>query len=100
MTTSDLTALLAERGIRLSLRLVVDAPRGALTEEIRAALVEHKPALIHHVAFDLAAWIEHSRRLMENPETDLSAIAEGFTFDDPDDLAEAEARRWEKGEPA
>jgi hypothetical protein len=34
------------------------------------------------------------------PETDLSAIVNGFAFDDPEDLAEAEARQWEKGQPA
>jgi hypothetical protein len=33
-------------GVRLSLRLVVDAPAGVMTEELRAALGCHKPALL------------------------------------------------------
>jgi hypothetical protein len=51
MTLDDLTATLDMVGVRLSLRLVVDAPRGVLTPEIltpeiKAALQAHKPALL------------------------------------------------------
>jgi hypothetical protein len=55
MTPTDLCCLLAERDIKLSIRLVVDAPAGAVTEELRAALVEQKPALVHHLARE-ALW--------------------------------------------
>lgn len=51
-------------------------------------------------SFDLAAWIKQSRRLMDHPMTDLSSISDGFDLTDPEDAAEAEARRWEKGQPA
>ncbi|QEH34272.1 hypothetical protein OJF2_28070 [Aquisphaera giovannonii] len=46
MTLYELTEALAARGIELSLRLVVDAPRGAVTDELRAALAIHKPHLL------------------------------------------------------
>ncbi len=37
-------------GTRLSLRLVVDAPRGVLDGQTREALAEHKPALMVSLA--------------------------------------------------
>jgi hypothetical protein len=46
MTLPDLMVALETLGVKLSLRLVVDAPRGALTEEMRTALVAHKPMLL------------------------------------------------------
>ena len=52
MTVQSLMRLCAELGIELALkgdnndRLVVDAPKGALTEPLRQALTEHKAALI------------------------------------------------------
>ncbi len=52
MTVQSLMRLCAELGIELTLkgdnndRLVVDAPKGALTEPLRQALTQHKPALI------------------------------------------------------
>lgn len=52
MTVQSLLRLCAELGIDLALkgdnndRLVVDAPKGALTEALREALTEHKAALI------------------------------------------------------
>src|SRR5438094_153374 len=45
MTLEALTATLAELGVKLSIRLVVDAPRGVMTPEISAALQAHKTAL-------------------------------------------------------
>jgi TubC N-terminal docking domain len=50
MTLDALTATLAERGVNLSLRLVVDAPTGALTSEIKTALKAHKPDLVARLA--------------------------------------------------
>jgi hypothetical protein len=46
MTCSELQSHLDLLGVRLSLRLVVDSPAGALTPEVRAALVSHKNTLL------------------------------------------------------
>src|SRR4051794_10285573 len=49
MTTADLVVLARTYGILLEARgekLFVDAPAGALTPELRSALVRHKPALL------------------------------------------------------
>jgi hypothetical protein len=50
MSLPELALILAERGIGLTLRLVVDAPRGALTPDVRDALEEHKPMLLMGLA--------------------------------------------------
>ena len=55
MTIPDLMHALTTGGIRLNLHLEVDAPAGALTSEIRAALVEHKPLLLVSLARE-AQW--------------------------------------------
>jgi hypothetical protein len=57
MTLPELDAELAASGVRLSLRLVVDAPRGALDETLRTALAELKPMLVHRLARE-ALWAE------------------------------------------
>jgi hypothetical protein len=46
MTLHDLTHELARLDVKLGLRLVVDAPRGAVADELRAALAAHKPHLL------------------------------------------------------
>jgi hypothetical protein len=46
MTLIDLIAALDVRGVRLTARLGVDAPAGALTPELREALSAHKSALL------------------------------------------------------
>lgn len=61
MNPTDLACMLPEHDIKLLLRLVVDAPRRAMTEAIQAALVAHKPALIHQLARE-AHWAELSRQ--------------------------------------
>ena len=62
MTMHDLTTCLDKLGVALSLRLVVDAPRGALTPDIREALAEFKPLLLVHMARE-AQWesLRHER---------------------------------------
>lgn len=65
-----------------------------------APLVTPEAAPPSSSSFDLAAWMEHSKRRMNSPETCLDAIANGFDLADPDDAAEADARHWEKGQPA
>jgi hypothetical protein len=37
-------------GVRLSLRLVVDAPAGVMTGELKSSLAAHKPALLAMLA--------------------------------------------------
>jgi hypothetical protein len=46
MTFPELLACVDRLGIRLSLRLVVDAPAGVITQELLDALLTHKPALL------------------------------------------------------
>ncbi len=61
-TELDLPGLLATLetlGIRLSLRLVVDAPAGTMNPTIRDALAAHKPLLVSKLARD-ALWEELS----------------------------------------
>jgi hypothetical protein len=46
MTLPELQACLERLGVKLSLRLVVDAPAGVVTADIRDALAAHKPRLL------------------------------------------------------
>jgi hypothetical protein len=58
MTLGELMAALQDGEIRVSAvdgRLIVDAPRGVLTAEIKAALVAHKPELLAYVSKRSAA---------------------------------------------
>jgi TubC N-terminal docking domain len=53
MTLPELQSCLDRLGVKLSLRgdrLAVDAPAGVMTEEIKAALAAHKPALLAMLA--------------------------------------------------
>jgi hypothetical protein len=57
VTLPDLITCLDGLGVRfgvgLGARLTVDAPRGALTDEIKAALSEHKPVLLQRLVGEL-----------------------------------------------
>lgn len=55
MTLADLVTAVEASGIRLSLRLVVDAPAGIVGPEIRDALRQHKPHLLVRLASE-AQW--------------------------------------------
>ena len=46
MTLPDLQTSLERLGVKLSLRLVVDAPAGAMTPEVKEALATHKSTLL------------------------------------------------------
>ncbi len=46
MTLPELQSCLDRLGVSLSLRLVVDAPVGVMTPEVKSALLAHKPALL------------------------------------------------------
>jgi hypothetical protein len=85
MTFPDLLEQLSEHGVRVSLRLVVDAPRGALSEEIKAALATHKPLLLMHLARE-AQWeaLQHPRW---GPAAPLPAVAADAAWTDPNEAA-------------
>ena len=54
MTALELIARLKERGIRIAARdgeLELDAPKGALDDELRAELVRSKPELLRLLAW-------------------------------------------------
>src|SRR5271166_6958992 len=55
MTLPELMDALEARGVKLSLRLVVDAPRGVVTDQIKTALAAHKPTLLARLGRD-AQW--------------------------------------------
>jgi len=55
MTLPELVATLEARGVKLSLRLVVDSPRGVMTDQIKAVLAAHKPHLLARLGRD-AQW--------------------------------------------
>ena len=55
MTLHELNETLALRDIKLSLQLVIDAPRGALTDAVKTDLAAHKPALLARLGRD-AQW--------------------------------------------
>jgi hypothetical protein len=46
VTLPELQSCLERLGVKLSLRLVVDAPAGAMTPEVKEALATHKPSLL------------------------------------------------------
>jgi hypothetical protein len=49
MTLPDLMSTIDALDIKLSLRLVVDAPPGVISEELRDELAAHKPALLYRL---------------------------------------------------
>jgi hypothetical protein len=61
MTLADLLTGLESVGIRLRVRLVVEAPLGVVTPQFRAAIEKHKPLLMYRLAQqgaceELATW--------------------------------------------
>src|SRR4051794_40142734 len=61
MTLPSLLAFLRQHGVQLTVqgdRLLVDAPAGVMTVDLRAALAEQKPALLRRLVEceRLAAW--------------------------------------------
>jgi TubC N-terminal docking domain len=107
MTLPELVEALEAGGVKLSLRLVVDSPRGVMTDQIKTALAAHKPTLLARLGRDaqweqLAAqrWgpalndptpgIIIDRPLSQDPDR-LKAAFEGTDRNDPYALAEREA---------
>jgi hypothetical protein len=92
MTLPEVIAALDDRGVKLSLRLVVDAPRGAMTDELRHALAEHKASLLARLG-RAAEW-EYLSTLRWGPALgDQSGDAD----DHPDPCAIAERRTVQNG---
>jgi hypothetical protein len=77
VTLLELIADLGARGVSLTARLVVDAPAGAMTPEILAALTDHKPRLLHRLARELE-WAQLSTQWWgpqtEDPAPDIDVI--------------------------
>jgi hypothetical protein len=59
MTLADLRPELRRLGVKLGARLVVSAPVGAITPEIRSALQAHKAILLSDVAREMV-WADLS----------------------------------------
>src|SRR5436305_403845 len=88
MTLPELLEALDARGIKLALRLVVDAPRGVMTQELRNALATYKPSLLARLGRE-AEW-EYLATLRWGPAQDneTEAAEDGA---DPYTIAEREA---------
>ena len=68
MTLPELVEALEAGGVKLSLRLVVDSPRGGMTDQIKTALAAHKPALLARLGRD-AQWEQlAAQRLGTGPD--------------------------------
>ena len=90
MTLHELMHELSNRDIKLSVRLVGDAPKGGLTDELREALTFHKPHLLARLGRDLQ-WEAL------NPKGDLSE--DNDDVPDPCAVAEREGIQAEPPTP-
>jgi hypothetical protein len=82
MTAHELLAQLREKGVEVKTsgddRLVIDAPKGTITEELRGALSAHKAELLHilkteHPATAAAPESHASESIAGNPQTTAPA---------------------------
>jgi hypothetical protein len=112
MTLHELLAALDAGGVSLSLRLVVDAPRGVLTEELKAALLAHKPLLLARLGrtaeWEYLSTLHWGPALEDQPEAgdpDPYALAERRAIQMEDDSSDksscdvTDATRPSAGEP-
>jgi hypothetical protein len=87
MNLPELQTCLDRLRVKLSLRLVVDAPVGAMTAEIRAARVNHKPGLLARLAGAEFQSKSTSRDLpeldCERSEPGIGHVTLGRAFDPP-----------------
>lgn len=81
MTLAELLHALDERGVNLGVRLVVDAPGDAITDDVREALVEHRGSLLARLG-KAAEWDE------------LSAQRWGPALHEPNKPATDDAATW------
>ncbi len=82
MTLPDLMNALEAKGVKLSLRLVVDAPRGVMTDQIKTALVAHKPALLARLGRD-AQWEHLATQRWGPAASDELSVCPGLVSDLP-----------------
>ncbi len=61
MTVATLRRRLEDRGVRLELRVKVDAPAGVIRPEDRAALAEHRDGLLAVLAWEALGYRERLR---------------------------------------
>jgi hypothetical protein len=81
MTPADLSAALESADVRLGLRLVVDAPAGSITPEIKAALAEHKPLLLMKLARE-AQWAVLSQQRWGPAREAPAPVTDGYTAEE------------------
>src|SRR5437867_1857318 len=90
MTASSLLSQLRELGVEIKVsaddRLVIDAPRGAITPELRSALASHKPELLQILKADQTAKVAATT---PGPQEPVAAVSAGKTG--PSRSAEAPA---------
>jgi TubC N-terminal docking domain len=70
MTLDALAVALDALGVKLTLRVVVEAPAGVLTPEIREALKTHKPGLVARLAMAEVPAIPEGNAPPESEECD------------------------------
>jgi hypothetical protein len=91
-------AELEQRDVRLSARsgrLVVDAPRGVLTEQLRSRLVACKPALLLILGSDagtVGSWARRASALLATIQGDERRADLRFTFEERAAIYEYDAR--------
>ena len=74
MTLAELLETLNAQDVRLSLRLVANAPDGVITTELRTALTDHKPSLLARLGRE-ALWADlRSERWGPAIDDDLPGI--------------------------
>ena len=76
MTASSLLSQLRELGVEIKVsaddRLVIDAPRGAITPELRSALASHKPELLQILKAEQTAKVAATT---PGPQEPVAAVA-------------------------
>jgi hypothetical protein len=92
VTLTDLITTLDALDVRLSARLVVDAPAGALSPELRDALAGYKPLLLEQVVREMARPEPPTRR--EGPEARAPD-----SLDSPSSSDRAKDRPWREQLP-
>jgi hypothetical protein len=81
VSTSDLLAACADLGVILDVRLVVEAPPGVITPDIRAALAARKWALTARIAREAIRWDRSARRCDPGLEDETRGL--GVRPDEP-----------------
>ncbi len=80
MTLPELKSCLCFLGVKLSLRLGIDAPAGVLTPEIKAALAHHRPVLL--------SWLLAMEPSRDPHDANLSDLSYKQYLSRPDEMAD------------